>query len=484
MRAATLGLCALVSIGCGDDGDDGAADTTATTGQPTTGEGTTGLPGTTDTPTTAAETTTTTGAPTGTTTGATTGTTGGAVADMVRLDLVADALVAPTALIVAPDGTMVVLDQPGLAYRIEQGSLETFADLQDRVIELDEDYDERGLLGMAFHPDYPQDPRVFAYYSAPLRPGAPEGYDHTNVLSEFTVTRGGEVDPDSERELLALAWPFTNHDGGTVAFGPDDMLYVSMGDGGDANDTGLGHPPLGNGQDRSTLLGSILRIDPDGGDPYGVPDDNPFVDVPEAAEEIWAYGLRNPYKFSFDPETGDLFVGDAGQNLMEEVDRVEAGDNLGWNIREGTLCFDPDDADNPPEECPEEGPNGEPLIPPILTYTHPETVVSDLSEIHGLVVVGGNVYRGDQLEELVGDYVFADWSRTFSEPEGQLLVGRREGGGWSLEPLRVQDTPGEHIGYYVRGFGQDLDGEVYVLTSEIAGPTGMTGAVWQLARPR
>ena len=486
-----LWLCAVALVGCGDDDDGGPADATGTTGTPdttgvpTTSPETTGAPETTGVTTTGVTTTgpgETTGAATETGTTGVAETTGGAVAD-VRLESIVDGLVAPTALTVAPDDTMVVLDQPGIAYRIEQGSLVQFADLRDRVIELDDSFDERGLLGMAFHPDYPQDPRVFVYYSAPLRPGAPEGFDHTNVLSEFMVGGEGRIDPDSERELLAVDWPFFNHNAGSVTFGPDGMLIFGMGDGGDANDTGLGHPPLGNGQDRTTLQGSILRIDPDGGDPYGIPADNPFVGVPNAADEIWAYGLRNPYAFAFDPETDELFVGDAGQNLMEEVDLVQPGDNLGWNIREGTLCFDPDNADEPLDQCADVGPFGQPLVPPILTYTHAESVVSELSDIHGLVVVGGRVYRGTQLDDLVGGYVFGDWSRTFAAPEGQLLLGRREGDNWTLESLRVQGAPEDHIGYFIRGFGQDLDGEVYVLTTEEAGPVGTTGAVWRLARP-
>jgi glucose/arabinose dehydrogenase len=260
------------------------------------------------------------------------------------------------------------------------------------------------------------------------------------------------------------------------------MLYLALGDGGEANDVGPGHPAIGNGQDWTTLMGSIIRIDPDGGEPYGIPADNPFVGEHEGADEIWAYGLRNPFAFAFDTETGALFAGDVGQNLMEEVDIIEAGNNYGWNIKEGTLCFDPNDADEPLPACLDGGPNGEPLVDPILTYTHPDTIVSGMSEIQGITVLGGRVYRGALLDELYGAYVFGDYSRSFTEPEGQLLVGLPDGESWTLEQLPVEGSGPDHLGRFVRGFGEDADGELYVLTSDESGPNGSTGMVWRLTR--
>lgn len=402
----------------------------------------------------------------------------------VALEPIVEDLTAPTDLVTAPDGTMVVLEQSGPMLRIEAGELVPFGDLSDRVVELKQDYDERGLLGMAFHPDYPEDPRVFAYYSAPLRPGAPKAYDHTNVLSEFRVV-DGRVDPGSERELLSLPWPAPNHDGGTVAFGPDRMLYLSMGDGGRAVDKGLGHPPMGNGQDYTTLMGSILRIDPeppaDGSRPYGIPPGNPFAGPHPGADEIWAYGLRNVYSFAFDSESGMLVAGDVGQDLYEEVNVIERGENYGWSIREGPVCLNPFRPTEPKPECPEVGPHGEPLVPPVLSYAQPETVAAEDAPAIGISVIGGEIYRGSAVGPLAGAFVFGDWSRTMDAPEGMLLVGRPSPSGeWALERLPVQGVSTPHVGHYVRGFGRDRAGEVYVLTSDRKGPTGDTGVVWRI----
>jgi glucose/arabinose dehydrogenase len=404
-------------------------------------------------------------------------------APQVTLQAVVKGLVGPTDLITAPDGTMVVLDQPGVIYRIDSGTSSILADLRERVVELKPGYDERGLLGMAYHPDYPRARRAYVYYSAPLRKGADRRNDHTNVLSEFQVTSDGRLDTGSERKLIELDWPAPNHDGGTVAFGPDRMLYFSMGDGGRAADIGFGHPPLGNGQDWTTLMGSILRIDPDkrdDGKPYGIPEDNPFAGDHEGADEIWAYGLRNGYAFSFDKKTGELFVGDVGQELVEEVNIIERGKNYGWSVKEGNLCFDPDRPDRPGEKCPDQGEHGEPLVDPIVTYAQPNVVVSDSSEVHGISVIGGDVYRGSAIPQLDGAYVFGDWSRKQDTPEGMLLVARRGDDGWSLERLPVRGIESEHIGRYIRGFGQDQQGEVYVVTSDREGPTGATGVVWRI----
>lgn len=400
----------------------------------------------------------------------------------VRLTKVADGLTAPTGLATAPDGTMVVLEQRGSLLRLDDGTLHPFGDLGERVIELNPRYDERGLLGMAFHPDYPSTRKVYLYYSAPLRPGAPDGYDHTNVLSEFAVGEDGRLDPESERELLSLAWPAPNHDGGKVAFGPDRMLYVSMGDGGSAADQGLGHPPTGNGQAWDTLMGSILRIDPTprGDEPYTIPPDNPFVGEHEGADEIWAYGLRNPYSFSFDRKTGELYAGDVGQDLMEEVDLIERGKNYGWSIKEGTLCFSKESPRKPPERCPDEGAHGEPLVAPILTYTQPDTAVSHRSDVHGISVIGGHVYRGKAIPELEGAYVFGDWSQVMNAPKGVLMAARKGAEGWSLGLVPLAERNPKNLKLYLRALGEDRDGELYALTSEVQGVEGETGAVWRI----
>src|SRR5690606_3191265 len=239
-----------------------------------------------------------------------------------------------------------------------------------RVVELSPAYDERGLLGFAFHPDYADNGRAFAYYSAPLREGAPEGWNHTAHLSAFTLNEDGSaLDPASEVVLLEIDQPQINHNGGQLLFGHDGYLYLGLGDGGSANDVAEGHPPMGNGQDVTTLLGSVLRLDVDVEEGYGIPQDNPFADGVElptdfewsgdaARPEIYLWGLRNPYRFSVDRETGTLIVPDVGQNLWEEVNVVTGPGNLGWNLREGAFGFDPDDADAIMEEGVTTGPMG------------------------------------------------------------------------------------------------------------------------------
>lgn len=411
----------------------------------------------------------------------------------LQLTEVASGLTSPVAMATPGDGSgrLFVVDQTGPIYVIGvDGQLEDepFADFSDKIVELRQDYDERGVLGLAFHPDFEQNGRVFVYYSAPLRQTAPDNFDHTNVLSEFTVADDGTLDLTSEKELIAVAHPYFNHNGGTVAFGPDGFLYLSIGDGGNRNDVGIGHPEMGNGQDTSTILGNILRIDVDNGDPYAIPSDNPFADT-QGVDEIFAWGFRNPYRFAFDSQTGRLFVADAGQDLMEEVDIVEVGNNYGWNIKEGTLCFNEDDATNPPEQCADTGPNGNPLIEPILTFTRPESAFAEnpptdiiaMSDVHGLVVVGGQVYRGDNIPQLDGRYIFGSWGVTRTEPSGEVYLGVEEDGEWSLERAPFVEADDDNsVDQFVLAFGQDADGEVYLLGTQNVGPSGTTGRVFRI----
>jgi len=396
----------------------------------------------------------------------------------VVLTRVADGLVGPTDLVTRPDGTLVVIDQPGRVYAIEGGELRELADLSDRIVRLKGDYDERGLLGLA----YADDTTAYVYYSAPLARGASKDYDHANVLAEYRVQDDGTFDAKSERVVLTIDWPAPNHDGGTLAFGPDGMLYVAMGDGGMAGDIGRGHPPMGNGQDWTTLMGSILRIDPRerDGAAYSSPKGNPFAGEHPGKDEIWAYGLRNPYAFSFDSQTERMFAGDVGQDIFEEVNIIERGKNYGWHVKEGASCYDPDDPYTPLPDCENEGEHGEPLVDPVLQYPQLDSKFAETSEIHGTSVIGGDVYRGKKIPELAGAYVFGDWSIVMDRPQGVLLVGRERAGGWSLARLPVRDRETEHLGMYIRGFGRDRDGEIYVLTSERQGPTGTTGTVWRI----
>ncbi len=252
----------------------------------------------------------------------------------------------------------------------------TFLDISDRV----RSGGELGLLGLAFHPHFDENGYVYVYYTAdnPLR----------SVVSRFTVVRanGTYADESSEAIVLQVGQPFTNHKGGQIAFGPDGYLYIALGDGGGEGD------PLGNGQNRSTLLGSILRIDvnaPSGGLNYSIPRGNPFVGNKQGyREEIYAYGLRNPWRFSFDPVSHRLWAGDVGQDRIEEIDIIDNGRNYGWNIMEGSLCY------SPASGCNQTG-----LTLPVWEYNHSL----------GNAITGGFVYRGTALPDLVGAYIYGDY---------------------------------------------------------------------------
>jgi glucose/arabinose dehydrogenase len=409
----------------------------------------------------------------------------------VGLQEMAAGLTAPVALVEPPDGSrrLFIVDQIGLIrVLLPSGQLlaEPFLDVRDRLVTLMPNFDERGLLSLAFHPNYAENGRFFVFYSAPLRDGAPAGWNCTSHISEFLVSSDpNRADPASERILLQVDKPQFNHNAGTVVFGPDGKLYISLGDGGGANDVGLGHVEDwypdnagGNGQDiTDNLLGSILRIDVDAGAPYAIPPDNPFAGR-EGLDEIWAYGFRNPYRISFDGSR--LFAGDAGQGLWEEVSLVVKGGNYGWNVKEGTHCFDAENSSVSPAACPSTAPGGVPLRDPVIEYANARNPIGGL----GLTVIGGHVYRGGELPQLRGRYVFGDWSRSFARPDGTLLVATsRKNGLWLIQELMVQGNPGGRLGHFILGFGRASSGEVYVLTSDSVGPAGNTGKVFRLVRP-
>jgi glucose/arabinose dehydrogenase len=420
-------------------------------------------------------------------------------APAVGLRLVAEGLTSPVTMADPGDGSgrLFVVDQTGLIrVLMADGTLrgEPFLDVRSRMVALNPGFDERGLLGLAFHPDYGANGRFFVYYSAPLRAGGPAGFNHTSHISEFRVSSDpNRADPASERIVLQVDEPQANHNAGTLLFGPGDgYLYISLGDGGGANDVGLGHVDDwyaanagGNGQDvEQNLLGSILRIDVDGGAPYGIPADNPFVGGP-GLDETWAYGFRNPYRFSFDMGgSHDLLVADVGQLLWEEVSIGVKGGNYGWNVKEGTHCFSTATPNQSPAECPdvvESGVRaGDPLIDPVIEYANARQQGG-----LGLAVVGGYVYRGSALPQFGGRYLFGDWSETFGgPPSGKLFVAKtRKQGLWHMEKLRIATSPTGELGHRVLGFGQDGEGELYVLTTDNSGPTGATGKVFKLVSP-
>ncbi len=296
---------------------------------------------------------------------------------------------------------------------------------------------EQGLLGLAFDPLFANNGLFYVNVTVS---------DGTTEIRRYRLMRNDpdRADPASETVLLSYAQPFANHNGGWIAFGPDGYLYISTGDGGSAFDPG------NRAQSLDTLLGKLLRIDVRGSDGatglYGIPSDNPFVDTPGARPEIWAYGLRNPWRCSFDPQTGDLYIGDVGQNQIEEIDFQPAaspgGENYGWRIMEGTRCSDDSRADgNPPCSDPS-------LVPPIHEYTH------DL----GVSVTGGYVYRGADIGGLPGTYFFADYGSariwSFRYTEGQLS---------EFTERTPELNPGlTHISF-LSSFGEGPDGELYLL---------------------
>jgi len=387
-RGVLLGCIALALATCGGDGDDSGGDDPTTTSSSTS---------------TSSPASTTTTAPVG------------PLADVrVTLTPVAD-VQTPTALAVrADDPALYVAEQGGRIVAVTDGQVAPVLDISDAVSA----GGERGLLGITFSPD---GSRLYVHYS---------DVDGNTQLDEYAM--GGEG-IGSRRPILSVDQPQANHNGGELVFGPDGMLWLGLGDGGGAGDEGPGHAAGGNGQSLDTLLGKILRIDPSRGDAYAIPPDNPFADG-GGLPEIWSYGLRNPWRFSFDRETGDLWVADVGQNAWEEVNVVAAprrgaGVNFGWNHLEGTNEFRggaPSDA-----------------VPPIVEHSHDDGSCS---------VTGGYVYRGDRIPQLRGAYLYSDYCA------GTVRAVR-------LLDAEVADRADLPISAaQIAAFGQDLDGELYVLS--------------------
>jgi glucose/arabinose dehydrogenase len=403
----------------------------------------------------------------------------------VAIETVVDGLVAPVGLVAPPDGSgrLFILDQTGLISVLQPGAttVTPFLDLREQVVGLMPDYDERGLLGLAFHPDYKANGRFFVYYGARLRSGAAAGMDHTNTLSEFRVDPADRerADATSERIVLQFEQPQFNHSGGALGFGPDGLLYLGTGDGGGQGDASPGHSKQGNAQDLSKLNGKLLRLDVDGKAPYAIPKDNPLRSTDGARPEIYAYGFRNPWRLSWEPGGAHrLLVSDVGYGRYEEVDVVRKGANYGWRIREGAHCLDVQQPLAETTDCPATGAGGEPLVDPVVEYTHKAV---------GVAVVGGYVYRGLAIQGLAGRYVFADFSgdpdNNLSAPRGSLLVampGPADAATWDWRRLTVVDGA---LNRFVTGMGEDAAGELYVLTRRNLGPVGRTGEVLKLVAP-
>ena len=352
----------------------------------------------------------------------------------IKLTRIAEGLEDPVAITHANDGSdrLFVLEQEGLVRVIERQQLlpKPFLDIRDRVIS----GGETGLLGIAFHPQFKHNGRFFLDYTT-------EQQGLTTVIAEFQVDANGIARENSERILLTVKQPWENHNGGHLAFGPDGYLYIALGDGGLRND------PQDNGQNRTTLLGSILRIDvdhPAGGWPYGIPADNPFVNQQDLRREIWAYGLRNPWRFSFDRATGELYVADVGQNAVEEINVVEKGKNYGWRIMEGPIC-----TPGVNKQCNKSG-----LTLPIYSYTHDT----------GRAITGGYVYRGNRIPTLCGTYIYGDfvnqaiWGLRYTN--GKVIKHKTLFEAKSLLRLIVDYFDDDAL--LISTFGEDEAGEIYV----------------------
>jgi quinoprotein glucose dehydrogenase len=343
--------------------------------------------------------------------------------------------VRPLVLTHAGDGTnrVFVVSQLGSIHVFPNNQAadtsKVFLDISSRVVYKEKE-NEEGLLGLAFHPRYKENGQFFVYYSTTASP-------HTTVVSRFRVSASDpdRADAASEQELLRVKHPYWNHKGGTICFGPDGFLYIAIGDGGAAND------PHRNGQNLQTMLGKILRIDVDrrdAGKQYAVPKDNPFVSSGQALPEIYAYGLRNVWRMSFDRQTGALWAADVGQDIWEEINLIVPGGNYGWNLREGFHVFVPKNGRAHPDAARKQG-----MIDPIWEYHH------DI----GKSITGGHVYRGARVPELVGHYLYADyvtgrlWALRYDEAKRKVVANRTIAG--NIKP--------------VFSYGEDEAGEVYFM---------------------
>ena len=330
---------------------------------------------------------------------------------------VATGFARPVYLTHAGDERLFVVEQGGLIRIVENGAI-----LEEPFLEvaalLNTSGLERGLLGMAFHPDYAENGWFFVNYTA-----AGSG---ANTVARYIRLDANHADPASAEIILSVEDRYPNHNAGQLAFGREGYLYVGMGDGGSAND------PHGNGQNSGVLLGKMLRLDMDGDLPYEIPEDNPFVDDNRFRPEIWAFGLRNPWRYSLDRATGDLYIADVGQFLWEEINIQPAdspgGENYGWSVYEGNHPFS---GESPPPD----------MVTPIAEYSHSD----------GCSVTGGYVYRGDTLPELQGAYFYGDWCT------GVAWTTRRdESGAWQTSVFM-------NTGRQISSFGEDELGELYLL---------------------
>jgi glucose/arabinose dehydrogenase len=457
-----------------------------------------------------------------------------------RMDvqLVADGLVAPLDLTFAPDGSgrRFIVDQTGLVLILTPGGqvlASPFLDITDRTV-LQSAFDERGLLALAFHPQFTTNGKLYVQYSArregpnicvdegghiPLDPeGCPLQY--TRRISEFVVSPAdaNRVDPATERVVFRIQWPGRKHNGGGLAFGPDGLLYIGLGDGGfihgpsGADDPFNVDPDLLFGdlvaQDLTSLYGKILRIDVDRGRPYGIPPDNPFAGADGIPDEIYAWGFRNPFRITFDGKgDGAMYVSAPADTFFEATNKVARPGNYGWAIREGRHCIVRASALAPPEtircstdsqcpigpqistcsrsgvcSCPNVGSLGEPIHGPILEYLN-FAVEDPRSQLpgrgFGRASLGGHIYRGQDIKWLRGRFVQGDFALNLLD--GQILVAKEMPAGklWTLRRAFAFDPADPVKSGFLKGIGQDAAGELYAITGNFT-PTGVAGRIWKI----
>jgi len=386
---------------------------------------------------------------------------------------------APLKAVKAPgiNGSLFVVEQTGRIFRTDltTGEKTLFHDVSAELVELGASYDERGLLGLAFHPNFDVNGLFYTYHSEAIN-DVPADFpilqsvDHRSVVKAYRVSDPSCNAAVSELgPLLAIDQPQANHNGGDIVFGPDGYLYISLGDGGGADDAGSGHGLLGNGRNPLNPLGAILRIDPAGNNSdngrYGIPATNPFVNT-AGVDEIFAYGFRNPYRMSFDALTGELYAGDVGQNEIEEIDLVELGGDYGWNRKEGTFYFykPSNDSSFISTVAPPAQPTN--LIDPIAEYDRSSDNGNGMSDENGRSITGGYAYRGDRVPGLSGRYVFADYfNRLYYLDEDNDVT---------------RFMVGSDTADFIAGFAQDADNELYIVTNETFAPSDVTGKLLKL----
>lgn len=344
----------------------------------------------------------------------------------IRLEQIVDGLNQPVGLISAGDqsGRLFIIEQSGLIRILRNGRLlkRPFLDIRERV----DSGGEKGLLGLTFHPDFAKNRRLFVNYTESYR-GWFGGLQ--TVIAEYVADKKRAfVDKKTERRLLIIPQPFSNHNGGQIAFGPDGMLYIGTGDGGAGND------PEGNAQNLATLLGKMLRIDVNQREKkkrYVIPSNNPFTMQKKIAPEIWAYGLRNPWRFSFDSESGALYLADVGQSRREEINIIRKGQNYGWNAMEGKICT--------------------PMVRPQCDKRRFASPLFDYPRSEGTVVIGGYVYRGSAMPELRGAYIYGDFGN------GRIWMLRHQGQKITAHHLLLETNR------MISAFGEDGQHELYVV---------------------